>query len=75
MKTQRTWATIIFTHEDASVEASINYQTKSYCISQKNEDQHVVFKSDSVDGLITTSINRAKCVTAALKYIKKEFNL
>lgn len=72
MKQQKTWLHIHFTHNKASVEATLNYETKSYSLTHGNNDNNIVF-TDSIDN-INRCFDRVKCVQAALKFIQKELN-
>ena len=59
---------------DSVIEMDMNYETRQYYMSSGTEDRNVSFKSDD-GGSIDKHLDRAKCVIAALEYIKKEFNL
>lgn len=68
MNIQKTWSTIIFSQGDVEVEVSMNYMTKKFTICNIGEDQRIYFGNDHVE----EGINRAKCIMAAMKYIKQE---
>jgi hypothetical protein len=72
MKVIKTWATVEFFEGEAYIEASLNYKTKAFYLNHGNNDRNVTFRSDADDNKIKTCIDRAKCVTAALKYINQE---
>jgi hypothetical protein len=74
MKSQKTWLTINFYEGEADIEATLNYETKSYVLTHLHNDNNVTFKSEE-DASITVSLDRAKCVMAALKFIKTELEL
>lgn len=74
MKIRKTWAHIFFCEGEVQVEVMMNYEDKSYTLMTENEDQLIAIKSES-DESIQNSIDKAKCATAALKYIKQEFGL
>lgn len=67
MTIQHTWSTVIFREKEAYIEATLNYEKQSFSLSHGNNDQNVTFDDD-----IDIALDRAKCVTAALKYIKAE---
>ncbi len=75
MKVIKTWATIHFTEGESTIEAALNYQQKSYVLTHGNNDQNVTFTNEVDKGKIQNSIDRNKCVAAALKYISNELNL
>jgi hypothetical protein len=70
MTTEKTWLIINFYHGNAMIEASLNYKTKDYYLTHGSNDRNVTFGNNGDD--IQSSIDRAKCVTAALKFIKEE---
>ena len=70
MKSQKTWHTIHFYTGDAEVEATLNYKTKKFSLTHSNNDENVTFGKDGES--ISTALQRARCVMAALQYIKKE---
>jgi len=74
MRQQKTWLTVHFIEGEAEIEATLNYETKSYNLTHGNNDCNVTFKSESGDN-IKISLDRAKCVTAALKFIQAELQL
>jgi len=70
MKSQKTWHTIHFYTGDAEVEATLNYKTKKFSLTHSNNDENVTFGKDGES--ISIALQRARCVMAALQYIKKE---
>jgi hypothetical protein len=70
MNTQKTWLTIHFYQGDAEIEATLNYKTKGFTLSHSSNDHSVTFGNDGDS--IKDAIDRAKCVNAALKFIKQE---
>lgn len=70
MEKKKTWLTVIFKHGKAKIEASFNYDTKTYYLSHGSNDKNVTFTNEDKD--INISIDRAKCVMAALKFIREE---
>lgn len=73
MKTIKTWLTVKFEEKDAYVEACLNYETGVFYLTHDSNDCNVIFKSGGyAKESVETSINRAKCVMAALKFIKQE---
>jgi hypothetical protein len=76
LKIKKTWLTAYFTHGSASVEVTLNYQTGAYDIKQ-NGEEGVRFRSKYANTplvAIEINIDRAKCVMAALRFIKGELN-
>lgn len=73
MKVIKTWQEVKFIEGKAEIDLSFNYQSNDYSLSHGHNDQNVTF--DQGDENISVSIDRAKCVMAALKYIKQELNL
>lgn len=73
MRSQKTWLTIHFTEGDVEVEATLNYATKSFNLSHGSNDMNVTFNSE--EDSMNNCLARAKCVTAALNYIKQELKL
>lgn len=71
MKIVKTWVTVHFLEGEAEIEASLNYENKSYSLSHGSNE----FKSYGSNNVIKKHIDRAKCVNAALNYIKKELSL
>ena len=67
---QKTWLTVHFYEGKATVELTINYQTKIFRISHGNNDDNVTFNGNATDFKIHT--DRVKCVSAALSFAKKE---
>jgi len=70
MKMQFTWLNVNFYEGYAMVEAAINYETKSYSLTHGSNDGSCTFSNE--DENIKKSIDRAKCVMAALKFIQQE---
>ena len=70
MKQQKTWLTVHFTEDKASIELTINYQTKRFSMSHDNNDENVTFNGDSKS--FKLHLDRLKCVTAALKFAQQE---
>lgn len=70
MTTKKTWLTIHFYQGEAHIEAELNYDTKQYSLSHSNNDRNVTFGKNGED--IGVAMDRVKCVTAALKFIKSE---
>lgn len=70
MTQEKTWLTINFFQGDATIEATLNYRTKDYTLTHGHNDQNVTFGRNG--DTIKDSIDRAKCVMAALKFIKQE---
>jgi hypothetical protein len=68
MRIQKTWLTVNFCHGDAYIEATLNYDTLNYSLTHGHNDRNVTFSDEDIQ----LSIDRAKCVTAALKFIKQE---
>ena len=71
MNIQKTWLTVIFHEGKATIELTINYQTKNYSITHGTNDNNVTFNGDGTDFKI--HFDRAKCVIAALKFLENEF--
>ena len=74
MKIQKNWLIVNFTHNKATIEASLNYANKSYSLTHDNNDRNVTFTSD-LDESIGVAEDRAKCVVAALKFIRQELDI
>jgi hypothetical protein len=70
MTQEKTWLIVNFSHGNSMIEATLNYKTKDYSLTHGSNDQNVTFGRNGDD--IQSSIDRAKCVTAALKFIKEE---
>lgn len=70
MKIQKTWFHVRFSHGNAYIELSGNYETKKFDMYHGNNDNNITFNGDSSDFQIL--FDRAKCVIAALKYAQKE---
>ena len=70
MKQQKTWLTIHFYQGNASIELTINYQTKQFSMTHGHNNDNVTFNGKIDD--IKTHEDRAKCVIAALSFAKKE---
>lgn len=74
IKLQRTEARFIICASDADyniiaeVEGVLNYETKKYSITHGENDGVAFGENDNIE----TSIDRARCVLSALKYIQKE---
>lgn len=66
MQQYKTWETVFFRLGEAYVELSVNHQTKQFYIMHDNNDQNVTFMDS-----LSTCMDRAKCVTAALKYLEE----
>ena len=75
MKIQKKWLTAHFYEGESMIECTINYADKSYVLTHGHNDNNVVFSSDCDNFEIKRSIDRAKCVTAALKFIQAELEL
>ena len=73
MTTQKTWLTINFYQGDVYIESTLNYEKQSFSLTHGNNDNNVKFNSDTDS--IKDALDRAKCVSAALKFIKQELNL
>lgn len=70
------WNTIVVTLNEAVIEADFNHETKKYYMSHGSNDMNVTFNADpGTAETIAKHIDRAKCVIAALEYIKKELKL
>lgn len=72
---QKTWLTVHFTEGESTIEATLNYEKKSYSLTHGSNDENVVFSSECDNYEIKRSFDRSKCVIAALKYIKDELGL
>lgn len=71
MTFHKTWATVFFTQGEVEIEATFNYETKGFSLTHSDNDLNVTFKDENID----IAIDRAKCVMAALKYIKSKLEL
>jgi len=76
MKIKKTWATVHFIEGDIEIEATLNYETKSFYLSHGCNDRNVTYKSDGKNSRVDldAAIVRNKCVSSALIYIKKELS-
>ena len=72
MKMQKTWLTVHFYEGNATIELTINYQTKSYTMTHGSNDQNVTFNGHIES--IQVNKDRLKCVASALKFIEQELN-
>ena len=73
-KIKKMWQTIIVATNNVSVDADFNYETKEYYISEPKQDRLVSFRSGNVKS-IDENLEKAKCVTIALQYIKRELGI
>lgn len=71
---QKTWVTVHFMEGSVEIEADFNYETKAFSLSHGSNDDNVTFNSKDGDS-IKSCFDRARCVIAALKYIKSELQL
>jgi hypothetical protein len=74
MKMQKTWASAVFSEGDARIEVSFNYDTDSYNLTHGNNDNNVTFNGGDSESM-ALHLDRAKCVAAALRYIKSELSI
>jgi hypothetical protein len=77
IKNQKTWLTIHFESKLAHIEVTINYKTRSFVLTHGSNDQNVTFTSEGKNAIndMMAAEERAKCVNAALLFIKKELSL
>jgi hypothetical protein len=69
MKIQKEWLTVHFKEGKANIAVDMNYITKSFNLSHGHNDQNVTFTNEDK---LEVLFDRAKCVNAALKFIKLE---
>lgn len=74
MKIKKTWLTVHFSEGKAYIEATLNYETKSYTLTHGSNDNNVTFTNDGKETM-AVHFDRLKCVTAALKFIQSELSL
>lgn len=70
MKIKKTWLTVHFFIGKATIEMTINYQTKTFSMTHGNNDSNVTFNGIAPD--FQEYLDRVKCITAALSFAKKE---
>lgn len=72
IKQQKTWLTVHFYRGNATIELTINYETKSFSMTHGNNDRNVTFNGNTSD--FKVYFDRLKCVSAALQFAKKELS-
>ena len=70
MQVKKTWLTVHFTQNQATIELTLNYETGSYTMTHGTNDNNVTFNGDANN--FAVDFDRLECVKAALNFAFNE---